>query len=459
MKKKNNDKKILYVAKYERVSSDRQAKTGDSLRDQDETLNEYISKREDMILYDTYIDDGISGQKLQRDDFTRLMNDVEAGHVDVILFTKLDRWFRSLRHYLNTQAFLEQHGVGWIAVRQEYYDTTTAFGRAFVAQSMTWAELEAQNGSERILSVFNNKVKNGEVISGNTPTGYKIENKHLVPSEEAYIAKEVFEYYSKHGNLSELMMHMRNNYGYDRSAATLRKMLKNTIYIGEYRDNNNYCEGIIDRQVFDKVQHLLSCNIRNNKKYDYLFSGLLRCSECDRSIAAFNLLVHGHKRKDGTHKKYYHKAYRCKQHFDAKKCNNSKVIYESVLERWLLNNIQEYLKNDVRNYKINVAPIVNNADKRRKIENKITRLKELYINELITIEEFRIDKAELQKQLDNIPADIVPSRDTALIKNILEMDIETFYNSMDYEHKKRFWRTFIKNIYVDADKNFFIIFY
>ena len=114
-----------------------------------------------MILVDTYIDDGISGQKLKRDDFQRLIDDVRAGRIDLIIFTRLDRWFRNLRHYLNTQDILDKHGVSWTAIEQPYFDTSTPHGRAFVNNSMIWAELEAQNDSDRILGVFDDKVDNG----------------------------------------------------------------------------------------------------------------------------------------------------------------------------------------------------------------------------------------------------------------------------------------------------------
>ena len=86
-----------------------------------------------------------------------MLDDVRLGRVNLIIFTKLDRWFRSLRHYLNTQAVLEANHCDWLAVDQPYFDTTTPHGRAFVAQSMTFAELEAENDSVRIRDVFDYK--------------------------------------------------------------------------------------------------------------------------------------------------------------------------------------------------------------------------------------------------------------------------------------------------------------
>lgn len=91
---KNN---LLRVALYIRVSSEEQANSGDSIRDQKERCEKYIADHEDMALQDTYIDDGISGQKLKRDDFQRLLQSVKDRKVDLIIFTKLDRWFRNLR--------------------------------------------------------------------------------------------------------------------------------------------------------------------------------------------------------------------------------------------------------------------------------------------------------------------------------------------------------------------------
>ena len=138
------EKILLRVAIYIRVSTDKQVKDGDSMRDQLATGQKYIDSHENMILVDTYIDDGISGQKLKRDDFQRLIDDVRAGRIDLIIFTRLDRWFRNLRHYLNTQDILDKHGVSWTAIEQPYFDTSTPHGRAFVNNSMIWAELEAQ---------------------------------------------------------------------------------------------------------------------------------------------------------------------------------------------------------------------------------------------------------------------------------------------------------------------------
>lgn len=453
MKKKKDETLLKRAALYLRVSSDEQAKTGDSLREQLETLQDYVNRRPDMVVYDTYIDDGISGQKLNRDEFTRLIDDVKAGHIDIILFTKLDRWFRSLKHYLNTQDILESHGVTWLAVSQPFFDTSTAHGRAFVAQSMTWAELEAQNDSERIIAVFKNKVKNGEVISGNTPLGYKIENKRLVPDENAWLVKEIFTKYRETGCIADVMKYMRENYGFDRTPSTYRRsILKNRKYIGEYRDNKNYCVPIIDRKLFEEVQILLSRNIRANKKYQYLFSGLVRCGDCESAMSAMHLHCYGHRRKDGTRKTYKRPVYRCKKHIDLKKCNNAKVLYESVLERYLIANLRIDLMTYIANAEAEYKPVENINAKRKQIENKIERLKDLYVNGLITIDEFKIDRAKYIEQLNSLPQFDTIKKDVSHLKKILESNIEEIYKDFSFEEKFEFWHLILKEIRFYSDR-------
>ena len=233
------EKILLRVAVYIRVSTDKQATEGDSMRDQLTSGQKYIESHDNMILADTYIDDGISGQKLKRDDFQRLMDDIQTDRIDLVIFTRLDRWFRNLRHYLNTQDILDRHGVSWTAIEQPYFDTTTPHGRAFVNNSMIWAELEAQNDSDRILSVFDDKVDNGEVISGSTPLGYSIKDKHLVPDDDAPAAVSIFQYYRRNGNLSATLRYMESEFGLVRSAASLKNMLTNTKYAGVFRNNRN----------------------------------------------------------------------------------------------------------------------------------------------------------------------------------------------------------------------------
>ena len=453
------EKILLRVAIYIRVSTDKQVKDGDSMRDQLATGQKYIDSHENMILVDTYIDDGISGQKLKRDDFQRLIDDVRAGRIDLIIFTRLDRWFRNLRHYLNTQDILDKHGVSWTAIEQPYFDTSTPHGRAFVNNSMIWAELEAQNDSDRILGVFDDKVDNGEVLSGSTPLGYTIVNKHLVPDDDAPTAVAIFQYYRKTGNLSMTLRYMESEFGLVRSAASLKNMLTNTKYIGEFRDNKNYCPAIIDRDLFFDVQRLLKINIKSGKKHDYIFSGLVVCDDCDHIMSGCQQRARGRVRADGTRIIYKYSVYRCRQGVNLHRCPNRKLVFETTLESMLLDRIRPELEKYIAEYEVANLPALRTDAKRRSIEGKMQKLKDLYLNDLITMDEFKLDREKLLMQLEKINAeDSRPVKDLSYLKNFLKMDFESVYDSLSIPERRELWRSIVKEIRVDHDKNIHIIF-
>lgn len=453
------EKILLRVAIYIRVSTDKQVKDGDSMRDQLATGQKYIDSHENMILVDTYIDDGISGQKLKRDDFQRLIDDVRAGRIDLIIFTRLDRWFRNLRHYLNTQDILDKHGVSWTAIEQPYFDTSTPHGRAFVNNSMIWAELEAQNDSDRILGVFDDKVDNGEVLSGSTPLGYTIVNKHLVPDDDAPTAVAIFQYYRKTGNLSMTLRYMESEFGLVRSAASLKNMLTNTKYIGEFRDNKNYCPATIDRDLFFDVQRLLKINIKSGKKHDYIFSGLVVCDDCDHIMSGCQQRARGRVRADGTRITYKYSVYRCRQGVNLHRCPNRKLVFETTLESMLLDRIRPELEKYIAEYEVANLPALRTDAKRRSVEGKMQKLKDLYLNDLITMDEFKLDREKLLMQLEKINAeDSRPVKDLSYLKNFLKMDFESVYDSLSIPERRELWRSIVKEIRVDHDKNIHIIF-
>lgn len=453
------EKILLRVAIYIRVSTDKQVKDGDSMRDQLATGQKYIDSHENMILVDTYIDDGISGQKLKRDDFQRLIDDVRAGRIGLIIFTRLDRWFRNLRHYLNTQDILDKHGVSWTAIEQPYFDTSTPHGRAFVNNSMIWAELEAQNDSDRILGVFDDKVDNGEVLSGSTPLGYKIVNKHLVPDDDAPTAVAIFQYYRKTGNLSMTLRYMESEFGLVRSAASLKNMLTNTKYIGEFRDNKEYCPAIIDHDLFYDVQRLLKINIKSGKKHDYIFSGLVVCDDCDHIMSGCQQRARGRVRADGTRITYKYSVYRCRQGVNLHRCPNRKLVFETTLESMLLDRIRPELEKYIAEYEVANLPALRTDAKRRSVEGKMQKLKDLYLNDLITMDEFKLDREKLLMQLEKINAeDSRPVKDLSYLKNFLKMDFESVYDSLSIPERRELWRSIVKEIRVDHDKNIHIIF-
>lgn len=448
MPPKNNGTAILRTALYIRVSSDEQAKTGDSIRDQKETGLDYINRRPDTILQDIYIDDGISGQKLERDDFQRLLENVRSNQVDLIVFTKLDRWFRSLRHYLNTQATLEEHNVSWLAITQPYFDTSTPYGRAFVAQSMTWAELEAQNGGIRVRDVFASKVKNKEVITGKVPRGFRIENKHLVLSSEAPAMYDCFQYFQNTHSLGKTLVYLKEQHGIVMTLNNLREsVLENEKYSGRYRGIEDYCPRIVSDELFQEVQDILSQNknVTTNQQYAYIFSGMLFCGECGYRLTGCHIY---HRRKE---KKYRYPAYHCKNHRKNKACGNSLELRESHVEKYLLENIRGEMEKYSVTYSSEKKNIIDNRLKKANLRKKLDRLKDLYLNEAITLDEFKQDRAAIQKQLDELPDVVEPTQDFTKIQELLNSNFEEIYTALSNEEKRLFWRAIIKEIHVSRN--------
>lgn len=454
--------KMIRVAEYLRVSTDIQAKDGDSLRDQQELLDNYIKEHDNMVSIGMYIDDGVSGQKLERGALDHLLDDVREGKVDHIIFTKLDRWFRNLRHYLNTQDLLDKYNVTWTAIKQPSYDTSTAFGQAFVNQTMIWAQLEAQQTSERIHSVFASKVRNKEVITGSAPFGLKVKEKHFVPDETlAPVVQDLYEYYIKTNSIRKTQDYLHYRHGIIRSVVTVRKILKNRIYIGEYKDMQDYCQPIIEQDVFDQVQGLLNKNLRYNTRNDryYLFSGLLKCKECGRRMAGASatstyLVKSGEKRSATT--QYYKCSKRSLQ--DIESCANRKTPSEQKIEKYLVENIKVMIASHLEEEESKKTSGTDNEHALDNENKKLEKLIDLYMDELIDKEDYIRRREEIQKKIAELEQPIVVKKDYSVLKSVYQQDIGKMYWPLSPEGRRAFWTTFLQEIDVDRNGRITVVF-
>ena len=182
---------------YVRVSTEEQAIHGLSIEAQLTALEAWAKEQGHKVI-GVYTDAGISARKpaAKRPALQRLLADVQTGLGDLIVFTRLDRWFRNISEYYKVQEILEKYHVGWKTI-QEDYDTTTASGRLKINIMLSVAQDEADRTGERIRFVHEDKVRRGEVISGKVPLGYKIEEKKMViDPETAPIAQDIFKQYT-----------------------------------------------------------------------------------------------------------------------------------------------------------------------------------------------------------------------------------------------------------------------
>lgn len=431
------------VALYCRVSTDKQVK-GDSIPAQLAALREY-ARKESYEIVGEYIDDGVSGTLLeQRDELQNMLSEVKKGNIDLILFTKLDRWFRSVRHYLNTQNILEEHNVCWRAI-WENYETETAVGRLMITQMISFAEFEAANTAARINRVFDYKKEQREVVTGKVPRGYSIVDKHLVPNDDAQIIKMVFDTYIETGSVAATMRRTEG-FGLPKSNTSFKRLLMNRKYIGEAYGHDDYCTPIIDRKTFETVQRMLKMNIKASQVHEYIFSGLIWCSECGGKMIGTS--------NSHNHRKKIIYSYRCQRHAKTlKECDNSFHLNEEKLEKFLVQNLSEFA----------IAEINETGETKKEsydkqvaaIERKITKLKELYVNELIGLEEYKRDLNTYKSDLNELKQKInelqIGGKDA--LKELVGKNLSEWYWDLNNSEKRLLWRSVIERIDVDAEKN------
>lgn len=423
-----------------RVSTTTQAQEGDSLAAQREALTNYINSKPDYVLVGEYMDDGISGQKwAQRDELQRMLADVREGKIDLILCTKMDRLHRSLKHFLDMQEILTKHNVKWLSIWEPMYDSSTPAGQLIINQMMSFAQFEAQNTGSRIKQVMDYKVTQGQVITGSIPLGYKIVNKRLELDENAENVKHTFEYYSHTSNMSQTLREIEHLPGFPRSLIALKNLLTNRMYIGEYRQNKSYCPPIVDVDTFNDVQRKLSINVKSSQKNTYIFSGLIICDKCGYRMPG---------QQHRTQKKYVYPVYKCIRRYTAiRTCDNTKTYFERKLERELVSHIKEWLGNYIFECEQASAPAADNTKKIAALEKKIARLKELFLEELITIDEYKADKEKFRNEITALASATPPAPpDLGNLKKILNSNIEGIYWEMSLEDRRLFWRSFVKEI-------------
>lgn len=288
---------VLRAALYIRVSTAEQATHGYSLEAQKEYLETY-AKDNKMRIVGVYADEGKSASKQlhKRTELLRMVKEVEEGHIDVILFKDITRWSRNSAHYYRIQERIDKAGAYWVAVQQPYLETKTPTGRYQVTIMLGNAQLEAEQTSERIKFTNLSRIPKGGVLYGAhcCPLGYTIkqfdDGKYMVKDEtKIELVNEIFDYFELHGSYRGTMRYFAERYGIKLQDQSLRKMIHNTMYKGEYRGVTNYCEPYMTPERWDRLQKACrhrSYNPSGQTNGNYIFSSLLKCKECKTNMVA-----------------------------------------------------------------------------------------------------------------------------------------------------------------------------
>lgn len=437
---------VLYI----RVSTDEQAKHGYSLDAQREELHEFCSQYNINVIAE-YSDEGVSARKaiMRRPGLLKVLDVVRGGGVDYVLFIKLDRWFRSVSEYYEAQKVLDAAGVNWKATLEEY-DTSTTNGRLSLNIRLSVAQDESDRTSDRIKFVNANRIKNGGCVYGSQSLPYALEIKDhcvVVNQEQAVSVRAMFDYYEETSSAHGCMSYLREQCGITLPFATIRRMLRNSLYAGRYRDNTTYCEAIVPVEQFDRIQVMLEANAKNHikeSKYTYIFPGLLRCPLCGGTLKA-------HPAKDYKFNRVYLR-YRCNKKWTEQACDFGGEIWEKRIEDWLLDHIQPQLKAYVANFDVEASQKKRAVIDTDKIERKIRRLQDLYVDELIDADGYREKYAALNTQLKAAQdQNVVPEklRDLSVVRALLAGDFREIYQQLKPEERRQLWRSVIDHITVN----------
>lgn len=431
------------AALYIRVSTDEQARHGYSLSEQEYDLKQY-AERQGYRVIGIYADEGISARKAlsRRKGLQRLLEDVEADHVDIIIFKCLDRWFRNIADYYKVQEILDAHHVEWECSQEAIFNTTTTNGKLMLNLKLSLAQHESDQTGDRVRYVFDGRRRDGRVTSGSIPAGYVIDKDKRIQIDErtAPMVREMFRYFVVHRTILGTQRMLREKYGYKRSDSTVGRALQNRLYIGEYHGIKKFCTPLIDEGTFAQAQKVFEGRTRFPRSGNiYMFTGLLHCPSCGR------ILTPAYRRT--RQKVYIYYVCRNSTHGD---CPYKTRWREDRIESILL----DALEHGLEKYKADIkkAPQTEEETQESPIEElrvKQERLKELYVEGLIPREEFDMRYNDLNVQISSLR----PPNEISLVyfKTVSVRDLHEYYTALDKPARKELWSRVLDQVRVSGN--------
>lgn len=235
------------------------------------------------------------------------------------------------------------------------------------------------------------------------------------------------------------MVYLREEWDLTIGYNSLSKALKNRLYLGEYRGNPTYCEPIIARELFDRVQRsMVKRSFRKNPSNRvYVFSGLTYCSECGRHFT-------------GCYSSKGKQNYRCNNAVTEKRCANHRCVSEKVLERYLLEHVGAGLDGLIAREEFQRKQKPRKKPDAAAINAKLDRLKDLYVDGLIDKQKYLADREKLIKPLQEAH-NLTLSNDYAALRELVGKDFQARYIALSPQNKQAFWRALLGRIIIHPD--------
>jgi DNA invertase Pin-like site-specific DNA recombinase len=262
-----------------------------SLDAQRESCESY-ARSQGWTVVGSYDDGGFTGANIERPAFQRLLGDVDARKVDVVVVYKVDRLSRSLLDFARVMERLHAADAAFVSVTQNF-STADAMGRLTLNMLMSFAEFEREMIAERTRDKIVAARRKGKWTGGTVPIGYYAVDRKLVKNApEAIVVREVFELYETHRSVLDVVRELEARGRKRRSGSWTKdavlRVLKNPLYAGLIAGGGEIHaaehEPIVTRAQFERVREALSkppispaAAVRNPL---YLLGGLLRCRSC-----------------------------------------------------------------------------------------------------------------------------------------------------------------------------------
>src|SRR3979411_488320 len=269
--------KPVRCAIYTRVSTEHGLdQEFNSLHAQYDAASSYIKSQAHAgwtLIRSRYDDGGYSGGSTDRPDLQKLLEDIRARKIDVIVVYKVDRLTRSLADFAKLVELFDAHGVSFLSVTQQF-NTTTSMGRLTLNVLLSFAQFEREVTSERIRDKIAASKRKGLWVGGMVPLGYDTKQRKITVNEpQAELVRSIFLRYLKLGSINLLVADLRKS-GLVTKVRTLKTggtvggipfgrgmlahILRNRFYVGEVVFKGEVLAGeqatIFDPPLFAVVQ-------------------------------------------------------------------------------------------------------------------------------------------------------------------------------------------------------------
>jgi DNA invertase Pin-like site-specific DNA recombinase len=368
-----------HAALYCRLSVDDGSFGGSvSIETQKILLEQYCQSHE-ISNYEFYCDDGYSGTNFNRPAFQRMLLDIHAGNINLVIVKDLSRFGRNYVEVgLQVEHFKEQN-VRFIAA-DDHYDSTVNEDDLMFPMRNVMNEMYARDVSKKTKAAKKAKAKAGQFMGSKPPFGYKLDpndRHHLIVDEPAAeVVRRIFRLtaegigYNKIAKifraekvLNPIAYFNQHNPDYFKSdywrkefdwhVTSVRVILNNEVYLGRLVYGKQraksmkskqvvkcpredwivveHChEPIISQELWDTVHKIMNAKHRPAKTGEVqMFAGLLYCADCGHALTYSQK-----KRKDGT----YHGAYSCWMYKTHGKeyCASHYIRYDTVYDLVLI---------------------------------------------------------------------------------------------------------------------------